>query len=90
MERMVINTTVQGSAADIIKIAMLKVDSRLQDKGNAGLVLQVHDELVATAPASSAEVVAGIIRDEMESAYTLAVPLVVDTGIGNNWLEAQH
>ncbi len=90
MERMVINTTVQGSAADIIKIAMLKVDSRLQDTENAGLVLQVHDELVATAPASSAEEVSNIIRDEMESAYELAVPLIVDTGIGRNWLEAQH
>ncbi|MEN8208078.1 MAG: DNA polymerase I [Candidatus Fermentibacteria bacterium] len=90
MERMVINTTVQGSAADIIKLAMLKVDSRLRDTANAGLVLQVHDELVATAPAASAEEVAGIIRHEMESAYELAVPLVVDTGIGRNWLEAQH
>ncbi len=90
MERMVINTTVQGSAADIIKLAMLKVDSRLQDIANSGLVLQVHDELVATAPASSAEEVSNIIRDEMESAYELAVPLNVDTGIGRNWLEAQH
>ena len=90
MERMVINTTVQGSAADIIKIAMLKVDGRLRETGKSGLVLQVHDELVATAPASSAEEVAGMIRDEMESAYELAVPLVVDTGIGKNWLEAQH
>ena len=90
MERMVINTTVQGSAADIIKLAMLKVDSRLQETENAGLVLQVHDELVATAPVSSAQEVAGIIRDEMESAYELAVPLIVDTGIGRNWLEAQH
>ncbi len=90
MERMVINTTVQGSAADIIKIAMLKVDSRLQDIADSGLVLQVHDELVATAPTSSAEQVAGIIRDEMESAYELAVPLIVETGIGRNWLEAQH
>ena len=90
MERMVINTTVQGSAADIIKLAMLKVDSRLQETENAGLVLQVHDELVASAKASSAQEVAGIIRDEMESAYELAVPLIVDTGIGRNWLEAQH
>ncbi len=90
MERMVINTTVQGSAADIIKLAMLKVDRRLKDTAHAGLVLQVHDELVATAPESSAKDVSIIIRDEMESAYELTVPLVVDTGIGKNWLEAQH
>ncbi|NOQ21883.1 MAG: DNA polymerase I [Candidatus Aegiribacteria sp.] len=90
MERMVINTTVQGSAADIIKIAMLNVDRRLRDTANSGLVLQVHDELVATAPEESSDEVSRIIRDEMESAYELAVPLVVDTGSGRNWLEAQH
>jgi DNA polymerase-1 len=91
MERMVINTTVQGSAADIIKIAMLNVDRRLRHSQiNAGLVLQVHDELVAEAPEVSADEVSGIIRDEMESAFELDVPLVVDTGSGSNWMKAQH
>ncbi|MCD4702465.1 MAG: DNA polymerase I [Candidatus Aegiribacteria sp.] len=90
MERMVINTTVQGSAADIIKIAMLKVDRRLREVADSGLVLQVHDELVATAPECYAEKVSGIIREEMESAFELDVPLVVETGSGNNWLEAEH
>ncbi len=90
MERMVINTTVQGSAADIIKIAMLNVDRRLRDTANSGLVLQVHDELVATASESAADEVTRIISDEMESAFELDVPLVVDTGKGKNWLEAGH
>ncbi len=90
MERMIINTTVQGSAADIIKIAMLNVDGRLRDIPGTGLVLQVHDELVAVAPANSAEEVSEIIKAEMESAFELNVPLLVDTGYGRNWMEAQH
>ncbi len=90
MERMVINTTVQGSAADIIKIAMLNVDRRLQKTADSGLVLQVHDELVAAAPENSADEVTRIISEEMESAFQLDVPLVVDTGSGKNWLEAGH
>ncbi|MBN2586145.1 MAG: DNA polymerase I [Candidatus Fermentibacteraceae bacterium] len=90
MERMAVNTTIQGSAADIIKLAMLRVHGRLAEMADAGLVLQVHDELVATAPAEMAEDVAEIIRTEMASAFSLEVPLVVDTGIGENWLEAQH
>lgn len=90
MERMAVNTTIQGSAADIIKLAMIRVDRRLSNIEGAGLVLQVHDELVAVAPAESAEQVAGIIRKEMAQAITLDVPLVVDTGTGRNWLEAQH
>ncbi|MFO8183531.1 MAG: DNA polymerase I [Candidatus Aegiribacteria sp.] len=90
MERMAVNTTIQGSAADIIKLAMIAVDRRLRDIDGAGLVLQVHDELVAAAPMERAEEVAGIIQEEMAGAVTLDVPLVVDTGAGNNWLEAQH
>ncbi len=90
MERMVINTVVQGSAADIIKVAMLRVDERLKDIPGAGLVLQVHDELVATAPEDKVEEITAVIREEMESAYPLEVPLIVETGKGKNWLEAGH
>ncbi|MCD4848000.1 MAG: DNA polymerase I [Candidatus Aegiribacteria sp.] len=90
MERMVVNTIVQGSAADIIKIAMLRVDERLKDIPYAGLVLQVHDELVATAPEDRVEEITAVIRKEMESAYLLEVPLIVETGKGRNWLEAGH
>ncbi len=90
MERMVINTVVQGSAADIIKVAMLRVDERLKNIPDTGLVLQVHDELVASAPEDKAEEITAIIREEMESAYPLEVPLLVETGKGKNWLEADH
>ena len=90
MERMVVNTIVQGSAADIIKLAMLRVHERLRDIPDTGLVLQVHDELVATAPKATAETITAIIKEEMESAYPLDVPLLVETGKGRNWLEAGH
>ena len=90
MERMVINTVVQGSAADIIKVAMLRVDERLKDIPDAGLVLQVHDELVATAPEDKVEEITAVIKEEMEKAYPLCVPLLVETGKGRNWLEAGH
>jgi DNA polymerase I len=90
MERMAVNTTVQGSAADIIKLAMIRVDERLKEVEGAGLVLQVHDELVARAPVGRGVEVSEILREEMESAYDLEVPLMVDTGSGSNWLEAQH
>ncbi len=90
MERMIVNTIVQGSAADIIKLAMLRVDERLKDIPDTGLVLQVHDELVATAPEANAGEIAAIIKEEMESAYPLDVPLLVETGKGKNWLEAGH
>ncbi len=91
MERMAVNTTIQGSAADIIKMAMLKVHQRLAEEvPEAGLVLQVHDELVATSPPERADEVEEILRTEMEGAVELEVPLRVDTGVGGNWLEAQH
>jgi DNA polymerase I len=91
MERMVVNTTVQGSAADMIKQAMLRVHARLgRDFPGAGLVLQVHDELVAVVPAEAAEDAAAVMAEEMVQALELEVPVAVDTGIGRNWMEAQH
>ena len=91
MERMAVNTIIQGSAADIIKLAMLKVDERLKKElPNAGLVLQVHDELVLSCPESEVIQATDIMKYEMENAIKLEVPLIVDTGWGENWLEAQH
>ncbi|OPL18494.1 MAG: hypothetical protein AVO35_03970 [Candidatus Aegiribacteria sp. MLS_C] len=90
MERMAVNTTIQGSAADIIKLAMISVDRRLNGIQGAGLVLQVHDELVATAPGEVSEEVEKVLREEMSGAFELEVPLKVDTGTGTDWLEAQH
>jgi len=85
-ERMATNTPVQGSAADIIKIAMIRVDNALAPKG-ADLLLQVHDELVVEAPAAEAEETGVLVREIMEDAYPLNVPLKVDVGIGRNWAE---
>ena len=91
LERIAVNSTVQGSAADIVKLAMIRVDRRLEkDAPSSGLVLQVHDELVIAAPESEADEVAVLVREEMERAFDLSVPLRVETGTGSNWLEAQH
>lgn len=86
-ERIAINTPVQGSAADAIKLAMLRLDQDLAGT-DARLLLQVHDELLVEAPEDEAEAVAATMRSVMESAVELTVPLKVDVGIGNNWAEA--
>ena len=88
-ERAAINAPMQGTAADIIKRAMLRVDTALQaSKIACNLLLQVHDELVFEVRDDVIEVAKKLIRDEMESAAVLAVPLVVDVGIGPSWFEA--
>ena len=88
-ERTAINTPVQGSAADLIKLAMVEVHRELRERHlGAKLVLQVHDELVLDAPADEVETVSEILRRCMTGVMTLAVPLKVDVGVGHNWLEA--
>jgi DNA polymerase-1 len=88
-ERNAINYPVQGSAADIIKVAMVRIQARLAREGLAArMVLQVHDELVLEVPVGEVEVVRQLLRDEMEGAVELTVPLAVDIGTGNNWREA--
>jgi len=88
-ERMAINTPLQGSAADIIKVAMLRVDDALRREGLASrLVLQVHDELVLEVPEAEVGPVRKMVTHEMNAAASLKVPLVVDTGVGRNWDEA--
>ena len=83
------NTPVQGTAADIIKLAMIKVHRRLADeKLDAKLILQVHDELIAEAREDCAGRVAQIVTEEMEHAAELSVPLTVDAKIGRTWYEA--
>lgn len=83
-ERAAINAPLQGTAADIIKRAMIRLQQKLQGTGSA-LLLQVHDELVIEAPAGQAEQVAGVVKRTMESAISLTVPLSVDVSIGKNW-----
>lgn len=85
-ERVAMNTPVQGSAADLIKLAMIRLHEALRESG-AALLLQVHDELVIEAPAAEADAVAGKAREIMENAMRLDVPLKVDVGVGDNWAE---
>ena len=88
-ERNAVNAPIQGSAADIIKIAMIRIYDLLQAQQlQTRMLLQVHDELVFDVPKTELEIVKPLIKEAMESAFTLAAPLVADLGIGNNWLDA--
>ena len=88
-ERNAINTPVQGSAADIIKLSMINIADELKNNSlKSKLILQVHDELVFDVPLEEVDLIKKIIIDKMENAYELKVPLTVDLGVGNNWLEA--
>jgi DNA polymerase-1 len=87
-ERTAINTPVQGTAADIIKLAMIRVNSGLSKWQGTRMLLQVHDELVFETPEKDAESFSQWVKDEMSAAYQLKVPLKVDAGIGRHWGEA--
>lgn len=88
-ERMAMNTPIQGTAADVIKLAMVKVWRRLRAEGLAAkLILQVHDELIVESPEAEAETVARILKEEMEGAVSYSVPLTADVGQGKTWLES--
>jgi len=88
-ERNAINAPIQGSAADMIKIAMIKVNDWLRTSGlKTKMILQVHDELLFDVPKSELEIVVPKIKYYMENAMILSVPIIVETGFGNNWLEA--
>ncbi len=90
-ERAAMNAPLQGSSADIIKVAMIRVVNRLE-KGNfnAKLVLQVHDELVIDCPECEKDKVAVILKEEMENAAQLKVPLIVDIGVGKTWFDSKE
>jgi DNA polymerase-1 len=87
-ERMATNAPIQGTAADILKLAMIALDERLS--GGARMLLTVHDEIVIEVPAPQAEKVAGIVKETMENIYPLAVPLAVDTHWGRSWYDAKE
>ena len=89
-ERAAMNTPVQGTAADIIKLAMVRVSEKLREGGyKARLILQVHDELVVECPLSEADEVSALLQHTMESVITLKVPLVAEVSRGKDW-ESAH
>ncbi len=89
-ERAALNTPIQGTAADIIKLAMVRVYRRLKEENlSARLILQVHDELIVEAPLSEQEAAGKILREEMEKAFTLSAPLSVDMHAGASWYDAK-
>lgn len=89
-EREAINMPIQGTASDIVKIAMLHADEAFRREGlDAKMLMQVHDELLVECPDAEAEQVAKVLKREMESAVELDVPLIAETGIGGNWMDAK-
>ncbi|MBQ9269846.1 MAG: DNA polymerase I [Oscillospiraceae bacterium] len=89
-ERMALNTPIQGTAADIIKIAMIRVRDRMMREGlQAKLVLQVHDELIVECPETEKDTVLSLVTEEMEAAASLKVPLIAEAHAGQNWYEAK-
>jgi DNA polymerase-1 len=89
-ERTAVNSPLQGTAADLIKLAMVRIDKALQSGGNRGvMLLQVHDELVFECPAEETGDVTALVKREMEGVRELKVPLLVDAGVGDNWRDAK-
>ena len=88
-ERNAVNAPIQGSAADIIKIAMINIHRRMEKENwQSKMLLQVHDELVFDVPKTEVDSLSAMVKEEMENAFSLEVPLLVEVGIGENWLEA--
>ena len=89
-ERVAMNSPIQGSAADVIKIAMINVDRALKESGlDARLIMQVHDELIIEAKEECASEAAELLVREMENAVRLSVPLTADCGVGKSWYDAK-
>ena len=89
-QRVARNMPIQGTAADIIKIAMIRVEKRLrQEQLRARLILQVHDELIVEAPIAEQEQVKALLEEEMAEAVNLSVPMVAEANIGKTWYEAK-
>jgi DNA polymerase I len=89
-ERTAVNTPLQGTAADLIKIAMIRIDAALRERGlKSRMTLQVHDELVFEVPEFEIEEMRTLVRDEMERVHPLTVPLLVEIGVGSNWRDLE-
>ena len=89
-ERTAVNTPLQGTAADLIKIAMIRIDAVLRERGmKSRMTLQVHDELVFEVPENEVEIIQSLVREHMEKVHALVVPLQVDMGVGANWRDLE-
>jgi DNA polymerase-1 len=89
-ERTAVNTPLQGTAADLIKIAMIRIDAAIRERGwKSRMTLQVHDELVFEVPESELDGMRSLVRELMESVHLLAVPLMVEIGVGKNWRDLE-
>jgi DNA polymerase I len=89
-ERTAVNTPLQGTAADLIKIAMIRIDEAIRDRGlKSRMTLQVHDELVFEVPEAELDVMKSLVREYMEKVHALSVPLVVEIGVGQNWRDLE-
>jgi DNA polymerase-1 len=89
-EREAINAPLQATAADLMKMAMLKVHDRLQQEGlQSQVILQVHDELLLEVPENEIERTREVVKQEMETVYELSIPLIVEVHEGKNWMEAK-
>jgi DNA polymerase-1 len=89
-ERTAVNTPLQGTAADLIKIAMIRIDRALRARRlQSRMLLQVHDELILESPSEEVQEVKTLVKQEMENAGKLDVPLLVDIGVGSNWRDAK-
>ena len=89
-ERTAVNTPLQGTAADLIKLAMIRIDEEIRKRGlKSRMTLQVHDELVFEVPEDEVDVMKALVRGHMENAHTLAVPLLVEIGVGPNWRDLE-
>jgi len=89
-ERTAVNTPLQGTAADLIKIAMIRIDAALQQRGlKSTMTLQVHDELVFEVPETEVVKMGSLVREQMEKVHALAVPLLVEIGVGTNWRDLE-
>jgi DNA polymerase-1 len=89
-ERTAVNTPLQGTAADLIKLAMIRIDAEIRErKLRSRMTLQVHDELVFEVPEREIDEMKLLVRDQMENAYPLEVPLLVELGVGRNWRDME-
>jgi len=89
-ERTAVNTPLQGTAADLIKLAMIRIDAAIRDRElQSKMTLQVHDELVFEVPESELDILRSLVREEMQNVHTLSVPLLVEIGVGKNWRDME-